>query len=482
MLFCSMFGGSRDRRLWQDGTLCVQLPIVVLYTAHPPVYQQVNVQPWHGSPSHLASPVFSPTHLLCFRGIDCRLVLVHDSTENYEVRHILYTITFVSGFGPSKPQATSVALYSRFEVSCVSVSRHRDHPIMMLTRSTISCTTSPLVDPSGTPAPCATHADTTANATVTPSFTIPSTTAVPTASPCVGSTNSSGAQTSLTLLSSVIAANFAQNGLNTNTSEAGEVASLTSSNNFINFCATLPDLPITNGQQLKNGSCNPAPMGAIPSASNIPSAKFVTPANLAVIPSNVTFQVILAVRNLAAGYFVNPDTNFLAAPQQLDPSTGLIQGHTHIVIEALQSLNQTTPTDPTKFAFFLGLNSKVDASGQLYANVTGGLPKGTYRMSTLTAAMNHQPVVLPVAQRGVSDDTIYVSLNPVLIKGRIDNLTYHNSSSLLLIQIRVLTPQPQLRPHFHNLLSPPPPLLLFLLSPRLPRRQLPQPIRASIWH
>jgi hypothetical protein len=208
----------------------------------------------------------------------------------------------------------------------------------------------------------------------------------------------------------VIATNFSQNGLNTSTSEAGEVASLTSTNNFINWCATLPNLPITNGQQIKNGSCNPAPMGAIPSTSNMPSAKFVTPLNLAVVPSNTTFQITLAVRNIATGYFVNPDTNYLAAPQQLDPTTGLIQGHAHVVIEALESFNQTTPTDPTKFAFFVGLNNKADASGYLYANVTGGLPKGKYKMSTLIAAMNHQPVLLPIAQHGVADDTIYVSL------------------------------------------------------------------------
>lgn len=152
-------------------------------------------------------------------------------------------------------------------------------------------------------------------------------------------------------------------------------------------------------------------MGAIPATSNMPSAKFVTPTNLAVIPPNTTFQITLGVRNFATGYFVNPNTNYLAAPQQLDPTTGHIQGHPHVVIEALKSLNQTTPTDPTKFAFFTALNNKADASGHLYANVTGGLPKGTYRLSTIMAAMNHQSVLLPIAERGVSDDMIYVSLS-----------------------------------------------------------------------
>lgn len=33
--------------------------------------------------------------------------------------------------------------------------------------------------------------------------------------------------------------------------EAGQVASLTSTNNFINFCLTEPDLPLTNGMQVR---------------------------------------------------------------------------------------------------------------------------------------------------------------------------------------------------------------------------------------
>lgn len=224
-----------------------------------------------------------------------------------------------------------------------------------------------------------------------------------------GSSSNSNAQTSLTLLSSLVAPNFAQDGLKTNTSQAGEVASLTSTNNFINFCATLPNLPVTNGQQIKSGSCNPVPMGAIPSTANMPSAKFVSPNNLDVVPANTTFQVTLAMKGLETGFFVNPDTNYFAAPQQIDPASGNIQGHSHIVIEALQSLKQTTPTDPTKFAFFVGLNGKADAKDQLYANVTGGLPEGTYKMSTIITAMNHQPVLVAVAQHGAMDDQIYVS-------------------------------------------------------------------------
>ncbi|KAH7883934.1 hypothetical protein F5I97DRAFT_1814214 [Phlebopus sp. FC_14] len=287
------------------------------------------------------------------------------------------------------------------------------------------CAALPLVNSPGTSITCTTQADvntriaatgatgnTTTNSTTATTPPLTASAPAPTGSSTAGpsSTNSSSSsQTSLTLLSSLVASNFAQNGQNTNTSEPGQVPSLTSSDNFINYCATLPNLPITNGQQIKTGSCNPAPMGAIPSTSNMPSAKFVSPANLDVIPANTTFQITLAVRGMQTGYFVNPDTNYFAAPQQLDSTSGQIQGHSHIVIEALDSLTQTTPNDPTKFAFFLGLNSKADAKGQLYANVTGGLPEGAYKLSTINSAMNHQPVLVAVAQHGSLDDAIYVS-------------------------------------------------------------------------
>ncbi|KAF8139907.1 hypothetical protein EV363DRAFT_1426351 [Boletus edulis] len=284
----------------------------------------------------------------------------------------------------------------------------------------LTCAALPLSDSPGTTVTCTMQTGLKTRTTIAravngtnPANATSPTTPTPPDSPCdSGSTNSSTSpgQASLTLLPSVIAKNFSQNGLNTTTSEVGEVASLMSVNNFINYCATLPNLPITNGQQLKNGSCNPAPMGAIPSTSKMPSAKFVMPVNLAVVPQNTTFRITLAVKHFATGYFVNPNTNYVAAPQQLDPTAGLIQGHAHVVIEALESLNQTTPTDPTKFAFFVALNNKADANGHLYANVTGGLPKGTYKMSTLLATMNHQPVLLPVVERGVSDDTIYFTV------------------------------------------------------------------------
>jgi hypothetical protein len=131
----------------------------------------------------------------------------------------------------------------------------------------------------------------------------------------------------------------------------GGVASLTSHNNFINFCLTVPNQKITNGLQINAGSCNPAPMGSIPSSAKMPSTKFTNPKNGDTIKAHTPFTISMAINNLDTNNFVNADANFLSAPQQLNQQ-GLIIGHSHVVIEALKALVQTTPNDPTKFAFF----------------------------------------------------------------------------------------------------------------------------------
>ncbi|KAK1220026.1 hypothetical protein PQX77_017233 [Marasmius sp. AFHP31] len=216
-------------------------------------------------------------------------------------------------------------------------------------------------------------------------------------------------QTSLTLDPRVIAQGFAQDGQAQPTD--GQVASLTSTNNFINFCAkTINNTPITNGQQIETGSCNPAPIGLIPSIDRMPSSKFTNPANGATIPANQQFTVNMAVKNLNTGNFVNAQENYFAAPQQLD-GQGMIIGHTHLVIEQLTDLGQVQPTDPKKFAYFKGINTKANGQGVVSADVTDGLPAGAYRMCSINASSNHQPVIVPVAQHGSLDDCVYVGFN-----------------------------------------------------------------------
>jgi hypothetical protein len=166
-------------------------------------------------------------------------------------------------------------------------------------------------------------------------------------------------------------------------------------------------LPLTNGKQVAGGSCNPAPMGVIPSARKMPSSKFVLPANGATIAANKKFTIQMAIKNLASGNFVNADENYFSAPQHLS-GEGVIKGHSHVVIQKLTSLQQTTPVDPKSFAFFKGLNNKASGRGIITADVDKGLPAGIYKLSSINTAANHQPVLVPVAQHGALDDTIYV--------------------------------------------------------------------------
>lgn len=117
----------------------------------------------------------------------------------------------------------------------------------------------------------------------------------------------------------------------------------------------------------------------------------------------------MAIKNLETGNFVNAQQNYFSAPQQLN-GQGVIKGHSHVVIEQLESLDQTTPTDPNVFAFFKGLNGKANGQGILTADVDKGLPAGVYKLSSINAASNHQPVLVPIAQHGSLDDAVYVSL------------------------------------------------------------------------
>jgi len=216
-----------------------------------------------------------------------------------------------------------------------------------------------------------------------------------------GGNNTVDPQTSLTLDPSIIQ-NINGTGL-----AAGESNSLVSTNNFINFCVGKKN-GITNGLQVQTGSCNPTPMGDIPSVDNMPSCKFQFPANGGNVEPNTGFTVILNVQGMQTGDFTDATTTYFGAPQQVNPA-GQIIGHNHVVIEAIPSLTSTQPTNPRVFSFFKGLNG-VAVNGQLTADVTNGLPAGTYRISSITTAANHQGVIVPVAQRGSVDDSIYFTV------------------------------------------------------------------------
>ncbi|KAJ6512099.1 hypothetical protein C8R47DRAFT_1314147 [Mycena vitilis] len=211
-------------------------------------------------------------------------------------------------------------------------------------------------------------------------------------------------QSSFDLDPSVVCSNFLDDGQSPPV--AGQSPSLTSSNNYINYCAlTLPQTPLTNGLQITTGSCNPAPIGLIPSVDHMPSAKYLFPKNNSTIPANTAFNTQLNVANFHTGVFTNAQKTYFAAPQTLD-AQGLIIGHSHIVIEVLDAIDQITPNDPKKFIFFKGVNDAA-VNGVLTVPVTGGVPKGVYRICTINSSANHAPVIVPIAQHGSLDDCSY---------------------------------------------------------------------------
>lgn len=145
-------------------------------------------------------------------------------------------------------------------------------------------------------------------------------------------------------------------------------------------------------------------MGDIPAKTNMVSSVITFPTTGGkAIASDTTFNITVQMANLQAGSFTNADATYYAAPQFL--SGGVIVGHTHVTVQDLgSSMNPTTPLDATQFAFFKGINDAGNGKGLLTATVNNGLPAGNYRVCTIVSASNHQPVLMPVAQRGTADD------------------------------------------------------------------------------
>lgn len=171
--------------------------------------------------------------------------------------------------------------------------------------------------------------------------------------------------------------------------------------NFINFCA---GETLTNGQQVQGGSCNGIVMGKIPATNRMISSIIQNPQPGQTIQENETFDIVVNTQNLAAGSFTNPQETYYSAPQDLD-GQGRIIGHTHVTVQDLgNDLTPNNPPDAQQFVFFKGINDAGNGQGILSATVTGGLPAGNYRVCTMTGASNHQPVLMPVAQRGAQDD------------------------------------------------------------------------------
>ena len=87
---------------------------------------------------------------------------------------------------------------------------------------------------------------------------------------------------------------------------------------------------------------------------------------------------------------------------------GKILGHSHITIQEIKG-NKRKPLNPKAFAFFKGLDDPAE-NGVLSVEVESGLPAGDYRICTIVSSFTHQPVVMPIAQRGAQDDCIRIKV------------------------------------------------------------------------
>lgn len=134
------------------------------------------------------------------------------------------------------------------------------------------------------------------------------------------------------------------------------------------------------------------------------SAIVISPKPAENIAASTTFTISVQMKGLNAGSFTNAAATYYSAPQDL-AGNGQIIGHTHVTVQDLgNSLQPSQPPDPVNFAFFKGINDAGNGNGLLSATVTGGLPAGNYRVCSMTSSSNHQPVLMPVAQRGAQDD------------------------------------------------------------------------------
>jgi hypothetical protein len=218
------------------------------------------------------------------------------------------------------------------------------------------------------------------------------------------------AQTSRTLDPAVISEGLKQDGQGDNP-DPGQVRSATSVNNFINHCLIALDqgVPLTNGKQIATGSCSQTPMGRIVSLDQSPRSKFVFPKNGdESLVENQAFTVQMKILNLVTGNFVNAQSNYYSAPQQVNDQ-GILIGHSHVTIQAIPDLQTTEPVDPTRFSFFKGFNDAAQ-NDILTATVTNGLPAGVYRMCSINTAANHQVALVSNAQHGALEDCSYFTV------------------------------------------------------------------------
>ncbi|KAJ3078000.1 hypothetical protein HK102_004804, partial [Quaeritorhiza haematococci] len=177
------------------------------------------------------------------------------------------------------------------------------------------------------------------------------------------------------------------------------------------FCSSqFNNLPLADGTQNKGGSCSLTVQGAIPSFNKMVSTIILSPKDGENINRNKGFTLSVKVLNMQLGNFDDPQRLYYRTPQTLNKN-GVIIGHQHVVVQPMPNANPQEPLDPRNFDFFRGLDFQPQAGNVLSVDVPANQIKnaGPYRICSITGARAHQPVIMPVAQRGSQDDCIRVN-------------------------------------------------------------------------
>ncbi|KAJ3126998.1 hypothetical protein HK098_006889 [Nowakowskiella sp. JEL0407] len=179
----------------------------------------------------------------------------------------------------------------------------------------------------------------------------------------------------------------------------------------------------SDGSQNKAGACSSTPQGQIPSVDKMVSTLIIAPDYGDTIDASKNNTVTIAFQNLDTGFFDDPQKQYYLVPQTLNDQ-GIIEGHQHITVQKLQG---TAVLDAKVFAFFKGLNEP-SGDGTLSVTIPAGTIKenGEFRICSLSGTFSHQPVIMPVAQRGAQDDCIRVfvenaGLAPAEVPGKDNN-------------------------------------------------------------
>ncbi|KNE64738.1 hypothetical protein AMAG_10087 [Allomyces macrogynus ATCC 38327] len=186
--------------------------------------------------------------------------------------------------------------------------------------------------------------------------------------------------------------------------KAGDAANANGKlNNGAAFCKSAGfGNAIADGTQKRTVTCSQTVQGVIPAFDKMVSTIILTPASGTRVKRGQDIAVSVRTQNMQLGFFEDPASRYYLSPQTLN-GQGVIEGHQHVALQRLG--NGQAPPDPRseQLSFFKGLDQKSN-NNVLTVTIPGAnlTQAGTYRLCTITGTRSHQPVIMPVARRGVA--------------------------------------------------------------------------------